>query len=298
MSERRSRLRLRRWRPRGLAWSVVLLVALAIAMIVGGPSPQQLSLANPDRSSVSDVRAVLGGLPARPLVLIGMDADLGTYPEIRPAVRAVMADLLAADARIAMVSFTPEGRAIAAAEFDRLTTSGVSAARLLDFGFMAGAEAGLVLAVTDLPHAVDSNNPVARDVIAAGGGIAAFDLVVAVGGIDFGPRGWVEQVATRLPATPLLAVAPTFAHPELAPYLRTGQLSGLLATVRDDAAYAEDVGQRVSSGTASNEPAAPKGQNPTAMLVGMLVALGLIGRAIATRGRPEDEVQADSEDAP
>lgn len=287
MNERRSRIRLRRWRPRGMAWSAVLVALLLGVLLLGGPLSERLRLANPDFSRVSEVRGVLGRLPDRPLVLVGMDGDLGTYPEIRPAVRALLSDLSARDARFAMVSFTPEGRAIAAAEVDRLEADGLPAERMVDYGFVAGAEAGMVLAVTDLPSPPDPTNPVGRSVLAAGDGIAAFDLAIIVGGTDFGPRSWVEQVATRLPALPLVAVVPTFSQPELAPYLRTGQLDGLLATVRDDAAYAEDVAKRIGS----QEDAGPAstGQDPAAMLIGMLVALAVLGRAFLVGGRPEAE---------
>ncbi len=291
MNERRGRVRLRRWRPRGLGWAVVLLATLALAVWVGGPISDRLQLPNPDRSRVSELRAVLGKLPARPLVLIGMDADLGTYPEIRPALRALLADLLAQDARVAMVSFSPEGRAIAAAEMERLRGDGGPADQLVDYGFVAGAEAGLVLAVTDLPPAPRPENQVGQAVLAAGDGIAAFDMAVLVGGIDFGPRSWVEQVATRLPSLPLVALAPTFSQPELAPYLRTGQIDALLATVRDDAAYVADVARR-------SDASLDDGPSPAAMLVGMLVALALLGRALYAPGRRSElTMEPDGEEA-
>ncbi len=87
-----------------MPWALVLLLVLGLAVLAGGPLSERLQLADPDRTNVSDVRAVLGSLPQRPLVIGGMDADLGTYPEIRQAVRALLADLLAVDARIARVS--------------------------------------------------------------------------------------------------------------------------------------------------------------------------------------------------
>lgn len=279
-----------------MAWSAVLVALLFVVLLVGGPLSERLRLANPDLSHVSEVRGVLGRLPDRPLVLVGMDGDLGTYPEIRPAVRALLSDLSARGARIAFVSFTPEGRAIASAEVDRLQADGLSADRLVDYGFVAGAEAGMVLAVTDLPSPPDPTNAVGRSVLAAGDGIAAFDLAVIVGGTDFGPRSWVEQVATRLPSLPMVAVVPTFSQPELAPYLRTGQLEGLLATVRDDAAYAEDVARRL--GSQEQVGSASTGQDPAAMLVGMLVALAVLGRAFVVGGRPEVEPAEVDEEGP
>jgi hypothetical protein len=57
-------------------------------------------------------------------------------------------------------------------------------------------------------------------------------------------------------------------HPEVAPYLRTGQLEALVATVRDGAAFSE--------GSAH----APGPASALAMLAGMLIALAFVGRAL------------------
>jgi hypothetical protein len=253
---------------------LALVVLLGAAVFLRpGDEGGSLLLANPDRTRVAELQAALDALPDAPLVLIGLDADLGTYPEIRVAVRAALADLLARDARIAVVSFTPEGRAIASAELDRLRRDGVGEDELLDLGFIAGAEAGMVRAVTDLLPA-GTEGPLAGAIREADGGMAAFAFVLVVGGGEFGPRTWVEQVGTRLPSLPIAAIVPTFAQPELAPYLRTGQLVALLATLRDGAAYAADVGGGAQAGP-DRVPSA------LAMLLGMLVALGALGRTVA-----------------
>ena len=73
----------------------------------------------------------------------------------------------------------------------------------------------------------------------------------------------------------MVGIAPTFAQPELAPYLRTGQLVALLATVRDDAAFVEAVADGGDQPTGSD--ALP---SAAAMLLGMLVALVVLGRAL------------------
>jgi hypothetical protein len=261
-----------------------LLVVLAAATIIGPHDETDgLALAAPDLSRVSEVRAALAGLPDDPLVLVGMDADLGTYPEIRTTVRALMADLRSRGASLAFISFSTEGRAVAAAELDRLREQGVDEGRLLDLGFVAGAEAGLVRSVgTLLPRSATGD--LAGEVRSRGGGIAAFDLAVVVGGIDFGPRSWVEQVGTRLPALPVVAVAPTVAQPELAPYLRTGQLAALLATVRDGTAYTELVESQQPPAASGAPPPEPI-HSSLAMLIGMLVALAVIGRNLLVGGR-------------
>jgi hypothetical protein len=262
----------RTWRPRGigLAW-LALLAMLAVAFAVA-PSDRSdaLALANPDASGVTELRLVLDSLSEQPLVIVAMDADLGTYPEIRATTRAALDDLLRRDASLAFVSVTPEGRAIAAAEVERLSAAGAADESLLDLGYVAGVEAGLVRLVGSvLPSG--STGVVADAVRERGGGLGAFDLALLVGGSDVGPRTWIEQVATRLPTLPMVAIAPTFAQPELAPYLRSGQLSGLIATVRDGAAYRE----AIASGAGTD-----RAPSALAMLAGLVVALVVLARQL------------------
>jgi len=282
-------------RPRGIAlWWPVLLLALSIAILVGAAAAGgPLQLANPDRTGVSEMRAAFEALPDDALVLVAMDGDLGTYAEIRPAVRTALQDLLAGGASLAFVSVSVEGRAIAVAEQARLTAAGESEDSLLDLGFISGVEAGMVLLVGDALPA-GASGAMADTVAERGGGLAAFDMAVLVGGSDVGPRSWVEQVGTRLPQLPMVGIAPTFAEPELAPYLRTGQLVALLATVRDDAAYVEALGE---DGDHTGSDALP---SAAAMLLGMLVALVVLGRAMvgalpALRGAPPRHAAEDEE---
>lgn len=247
-----------------------LLALLAVAVVLPNLAPP-LSLANPDRTAVTGFRAALGTLPDDPLVLVAFDADFGTYPEISYATRSALAELGDSGASLAFVSYSPEGRALAAAELDRLQRSGVPADRLLDLGYRSGVEAGLVQSVTSIvPEA--ASGPLAGRVRAQGGGIDAFDAALIVGGSDLGPRIWIEQVATRIPQLPLVAIAPTVLRPELEPYLASGQLEGLLGTLRDGVAYGGD------NGTAPDRP-----PSALAMLLGMLVGIGVLVEAAGGR---------------
>lgn len=262
------------------SWWVALVVLLAAGVVIGpGGDDEALQLANPDLARVGEARAALEQLSEEALVLVAMDADLGTYPEIRPTVRAALDVLLRRGASLAFVSITGEGRAISAAEIDRLLAAGAQPDALLDLGFVAGAEAGLVRLVgAALP--AGATGQVADAISERGGGLGAFDLGLLVGGVDVGPRSWVEQVGTRLPQLPMVAIAPTFAQPELAPYLRTGQLVGMLATVRDGAAYTRAVG---SGGPVvlPGERAPDRVPSSLAMLLGMVAALLVLGRQLA-----------------
>jgi hypothetical protein len=268
--------RLRRSAP-----TLLLLLALAGAVLVPTPEDDSLlRLATPDRSRVGPFQAAIAGLPADGLVLVAFDADFGTYAEIRSTTRAALADLLGRGARLAFVSFTAEGRAIAAAELDRLRR-GEGASEPGDLGFVAGSEAGLVRAISSVVPS-SAIGLIADEIRRRGGGLAAFDLVLVVSGSDISARSWVEQVGARLPALSLLAIAPTFVEPELAPYLQSGQLTAMLATLREGAAYA-----RAIPSAAGDQRGTPPG--PLPMLIGMLAALTVLaeaaGRRLFGRGR-------------
>ncbi len=262
--------------------AVLLLLLLAGAWLVPlRPDDPGLRLASSDRSHITQLREVIGGLPINALVLVACDADLGTYPEIRAATRALLSDLDAHAARTAIVSYTPDGRAIAAAELDRIARVGGSPPA--DLGFVSGSEAGLVRGIVSIvPDA--AKGATADAIRQRGGGIGAFDLVVIISGSDLSARSWVEQVGARLPKLRMAAIAPTFLDPELEPYLGSGQLVALLATLREGVGYAEAIGGDAVAGRGAT-PA------PLPMLVGMLVALAALAEAAlrrtgGRRGRP------------
>ena len=249
---------------------VLLVLALGAAVLV--PFDDALRLAS-DVDAADRWADAIDALPEDPDVLIGFDPDLGTYAEIRPTVRAVLADLLARQSRLAFVSLTPEGRALALAELDRLERGDANMARIADMGFVPGAEAGLVSLTRSLPDPLGPERPIPLRLSEEG--LATMDAIVVVGGNDLGPRSWVEQVLPRVADVPLLAVAPTVLLPELLPYELTGQVDALIATPRQGAAV------RDATDLGVYERLAPAAEPSTAaVLVGLLAALLLLGHAL------------------
>jgi hypothetical protein len=234
-----------------------VVLALAVAWLV--PEPDWIRLATPDTEAAQRMDDAIAGLPDEPDVLVGFDPDLGTYAEVRPTARAVIDDLLARDAVLSVVSLTPEGRALALAEIARLRRGGVPPERIVDLGFLAGAEAGLVDVADELAATRQA-------------------AVVVVGGNDIGPRSWIEQVLPRIDEVPLLAVTPTVLLPEVRPFVASGQIDSALVTPREGAAYRE--GPSAATADELGEIRDPAG---LALLVGMLVALAALGQALGAR---------------
>ena len=263
MSERRERL--------GRLAPLVLLLSLAATTLV--PTDAGLDFSNADASAADRLSSSLDALPAGALVLVGFDPDLGTYAEVRPTVRTLVADLLERDARLAFISLTPEGRALAVTELERARQSGVEPARIIDLGYLPGAEAALVRLA---------------GVIAAPGEDLALGppelngeapaLAIVIGGNDLGPRSWVEQVEPRLPDLPIAAVVPAVLLPDVQPYVASGQLIALIATPGDGATYrgAANVGDFGAVAEANGPPV-------VSVLVGLLAALFVLGTGVGSR---------------
>jgi hypothetical protein len=252
----------------------VLIVLLAAAWLL--PASGAVRLASADPTAADGWTAALDGLPESPTVLVGFDPDIGTYPEVRATVRVALADLLNRDSRLAFVSLTPEGRALLVSELSRLRRGEANAARLLDLGYLPGAEAALVSIARRPPVPSGADGELARRL--AADGIDAVDAILVVGGNDLGPRSWVEQVRPRVGDLPILAIAPTVLLPELQPYVDSGQLAALLGTPRDGAAY------RASAELGPLERLREAREiGGVAVLVGLLLALIVVGDAWGRR---------------
>jgi hypothetical protein len=248
---------------------MLLLLLLGVAVLF--PFDEQLRLESGDETVADRWSAALDALPTDADVLVGFDADVGTYAEIRPTVRVLLADLIGRRARLAFVSLTPEGRALALAEMARLERLGANPGRITDLGFLPGAEAALVQLTRTFPEPLRGGTLSRR---LAGEGMAAIEAIVVIGGNDLGPRSWVEQVAPRV-ELPLMAVAPAILLPELQPFVATGQLDALAATPRDGATY------RASADLGTAAQFAPdEGPSPAALLLGLAAAVLVLAQAL------------------
>ena len=252
--------------------ALLLVLGLAVALRAGGFG---LRLPAADASNARALEKSLGQLSDGATVLVGFDPDLGTYGEIRPTVRAAIGDLLNRGSRLAFISLTPEGRALALAELSRLDRLEANPRQIVDLGYLPGAEAALVALTREL-----RTEPVGGVLAGLPSGEELTDVGTAlvIGGNDLGPRSWVEQLAPRVEGLEIIAIAPTILLPELGPYLASGQLSALLATPRDGATYrtTAELGplERVS------EPAEP---SSLAIVLGALAAVLVLGQAVGSR---------------
>lgn len=248
---------------------LALLLVLAGALLL----PFEADLAEGGSGSADEVARLLDDVGPGSSVLVGFDPDVGTYAEIRPTVRTLLAEVMERGATATVLSLTPEGRALAIAELERARrlSDGVA---IVDRGYLPGAEAALVRVADaiEAPASVVEPDGMELD-------LDRPDLLVVVGGNDLGPRSWVEQVLTRIDPVPAIAVTPTVLLPEVEPYRDSGQLAAVIGTPREGATYRGGTDLR-ASGTIGDRDGGPSG---LAVIVGMVVAVGWLGAVLARR---------------
>ncbi len=260
---------------------ILLLAALAVGVLV----PTDLGIGDPDSEAADGLRTLLSGLDDGAGVLVGFDPDIGTYAEVRPTVRTLLAELVDHGTSVSIVSLTPEGRALALAELGRAARLAPDAPEIADLGFVPGAEAALVTVAGAIAGSSD---------LRTSGGTAALDatdLIVVVGGNDLGPRSWVEQVLPRIDPTPMIAITPVSLLPEVEPYRQSGQLAAVIATPRDGASYRSMADPGTFAGLAEVDGGPPA----LSILLGLLAAIAWLGEIVVRRlgpalaARPERE---------
>ncbi len=218
---------------------VALVVAVAAGMVTTRPAPRA-GIA----PQVSKAHATLASLTAGDLLVLAIDFDPASVPELAPFVRLTLDIALMRGARVVTLSLSPHGAMLAErylreALADRKATYGRDA---INLGFIEGRSTAVHLtgiplqrmtsrdhsgtALGDLPLAgeIPRLSDASSFVVASSGTSAAFD--------------WLLQGQGRF--THDLVVATSSSEgPELAAFEASGQLAGLVAGARDVAAFAD-----------------------------------------------------------
>ena len=260
---------------------IVLLAALAVGVLV----PTDLGVADPDSEAADGLQTLLSELEDGAGVLVGFDPDIGTYAEVRPTMRTLLAELVDRGTSVSIVSLTPEGRALALVELDRARRLAPDAPAIADLGFVPGAEAALVTVAGAITGSSD---------LTSGGGtvtLDAIDLIIVVGGNDLGPRSWVEQVLPRIDPVPVIAITPVSLLPEVEPYRQSGQLAAVIATPRDGASYRSVADPGAFAGLAEIDGGPPA----LAVVLGLLAAITWLGEVLLRRIGPAMAARPDRE---
>ncbi len=216
-----------------------LVVAVAVGLCSTRPAPRA-GIA----PQVTQAHAAIAELTTGDLLVLAVDFDPASVPELGPFVRLTLDIALMRGARVITVSLTPHGAMLAErflreALASRKATYGRDA---INLGFLEGRSAAVHLtgiplqrmasrdhagnALGDLPLAAEVSRlaDAASFVVAASGAPGAFE--------------WLLQGQGRF-ARKLVIATTSIDGPQLAAFHASGQISGLVAGARDVAAFAD-----------------------------------------------------------
>jgi hypothetical protein len=219
---------------------VALLVAVLVPFLVPGDwSGSTIPLTPSTAAFFQTIAALRPGSP----VLVAFDYDPSTQGELDPQARVVLAHLMQRGARISAVSLLPAGPAQAQLAFAG-TATGQGYTYGDDYiilGYLAGEEAALATLAQSVtaafPRDFHERLPTSgRPVLQGIGGVRDFALVVVMASDERSVVAWLTQVQSRFGVSMAAGVSAAIAA-QMAPYLQSGQLAGLLTGLPGAAEY-------------------------------------------------------------
>lgn len=213
---------------------LALVVAIAVGVASQKPAPRA-----PMSQLAEDARSQLLSLVPGDTLLLIVDIDPASQPELEPFVRYSVATAFAHGAHVVTASLVPHGAMIAQTILDSELAAankryGIDA---LNLGFIEGRSAA--------PHVLGF--PLARVTSRDHAGTALADLAITrdIQKIDDstltvlvssgGALDWLTQAQGRFAHRLVVASTSQYA-PELVPFYTSGQIAGLVAGLRDVAA--------------------------------------------------------------
>jgi hypothetical protein len=222
-----------------LLYVALLAAVLAPFLVPGDWSGSTIPLTPSTAAFFQTVAALRPGSP----VLVAFEYDPSTQGEMDPQARVVLAHLMQRGARIAAVSTLPAGPAQAQLAFaGTATAQGYRyGADFINLGYLAGDEAALATLGQDIttafPRDFGERLPtVGRPVLQDIRGVRDFALVVVLAAEERSALAWLTQVQARFGVRMTAGISAAGAA-QMAPYLQSGQLDGLLTGLPGAAEY-------------------------------------------------------------
>lgn len=227
-------------------------VFLAMFLAVAIPVWAQWELPEVPTPIVQSVFDTIENLPPGSVVLMSLDYDPASQPELGPMTRAMTRHCALIDHQMIFMTLWPFGGPmitqdamnIIETEFGDEYEYGVN---YLNLGYGPGFEAVIKLITTDLakqfPADTIYSRPLAVYPITRGvRNLQEVDLVISIGAGYPGTKEWVQYAATPYPDIKIVAGVTGVSAPYLYPYV-PGQLIGMLPAIKGAAEYEAALGR-------------------------------------------------------
>jgi hypothetical protein len=224
--------------------SVLLIFSVLLPLLIGGSLSSDLMLFP---SEWEQTHVLLDSFPENAAVLIVFDYDPAFFSELQVAAAPVIDRLLYRGARLALISTSPTGPALANQFLNSTQASHLQAgAQIVNLGYLPGGSSGVYYFASApreaAPVAVDGSNPWESAVLSDVYQLSDFDALVVITENADTARAWVEQTQSHLGDTPVFLIVSAQAEPMARPYYDSGQVDGLVTGLVGGKTYEQTFG--------------------------------------------------------
>ena len=228
--------------------TLFLIAAVVASLFLGIPTTPASTLRPPETVSAF---TLVGSLPSNAPVLVIFDYDPALSGEMEAAAAPLMDHLLLQGPRLALISTSPTGPALAERFLHDASASPLvaghnyqSGQQYVNLGYLAGGPSGVQFFAGSPTEAakftLDGKQawtmPPLQEVRALSDFAA---IIVLTDNADSG-RVWIEQTGSTIGNAPMLMVISAQAEPMILPYYASGQVKGLVTGLAGGEAYAAD----------------------------------------------------------
>ena len=225
--------------------AALLLAAVGLSLTTGIPAAPASTLHPPEMLSAF---TLIGSLPSNSPVLVVFDYDPSLSGELEAAAAPLMDHLLLQGPRLALISTSPTGPALAERLLHDSKASPLVAAhnyqpgqQYVNLGYLAGGPAGVqyfaISPTTAAPFTLDGQPAWHLAPLQGVQILSDFAaIIVLTDNADTG-RVWIEQTGSAIGSTPMLMVISAQAEPMILPYYDSGQIKGLVTGLAGGEAY-------------------------------------------------------------
>ena len=221
----------------------VLLLIIAFLAVLADTNMAALP-ATPSQP-VMQTRQMVDLLASDDTVLLVFDYEPGFAGEMEAVAAAVVDHIMLRGAKVATVSTSPTGPALAEHFISRVEGEHgyTSGGQYVNLGYIPGGLPGLAAFARTpqwvVPNTLDGVPAWGTGPLQNVSRLSDFALVAVISDSPNTIQAWVEQVQPQLGGTPMVAVVSAQAGPMVRPYYarQSGQLSGLVSGLPDAAAY-------------------------------------------------------------
>lgn len=227
--------------------SILLILAVGLPLVTNIQIPQATVLKSPEMLSAF---SLIGSLPPNAPVLVVFDYDPALSGELEAAATPLMDQLLLQGPRLALISTSPTGPALAERFLTDTSVSPLIAGhkyqpgqQYVDLGYLAGGPSGIqYFAMSPLeaaPFTLDGKPAWQLPPLQGVQKLSDFSaILILTDNADTG-RIWIEQTGSAIGSTPLLMVISAQTEPMLLPYYDSGQIKGLVTGLAGGEAYGQ-----------------------------------------------------------